>query len=171
MSFLNKVDNVQFVHIRERFKLFKGDSASPLDDRVAALSCSARIFLDNALGVAVQQSVDGHRNRKTIEVGELDNIDLKDQVVYTCPVVFNFIMSNPTFSQAKHVVVSRRMQIDDRLILLRLEDLERKALVDYSFNMTPHGELKGEVEAELTLDAEFFLKSVSGTDYTCTYAE
>lgn len=171
MAYLNRVFEVANPHITQSFKLFKGPDEVPQPEVVQSVAISARIHLENSLISGLTQSVNSHRNVKTLEMKRLTNIDLTGKVVVCCPICYNYMVGNETLDRIKHLVVTRHAALDDRVIVLDLADDTNEFLVDYSFDMVQPSDLDDNVIAELVLNAQFYLKSKSGEDYRCTYPE
>lgn len=171
MSHLNKVAVVENPHIAESFKMFKGPNVVPRDEALQSICISARIHLENTLISGLIQSVDSHRNVQSLEMKRLVNIDLTNKVVVSCPICYNYMVGNETLDKVKHLVVTRHVALDDRVILLDMTDDTKPYLVDYSLDMVSVDKLDDDVIAELMLNAQFYLKSKSGNDYHCTYPE
>lgn len=172
MLFLNQVLEVENPHVTEIFKLFevKGYEVDDSEHR-AQLGTNALIYLDNMLGAAIDQSVDQHRKVERIDYDKLIELDVTDKIVYLCPIGLNYIVGNPTFQKAKHVVVTRRIQMDDRVAVLTPPADFDGPLADYSIDMVPLVELEPDVKAALKMSILFHVESVDATLYICDFQE
>lgn len=171
MNYMNEVDKVESPHITEIFRVEASKDRGSIDTRVFNLCTTVRFYLDNILCKAIQQSVNEHKNKKDICITELSKLDLKNKVVYTCPYGISFLVDNKTYGHAKYIVSTHHVEMNNRLIILDLKDNEQEYLCDYSGTTIPKEELGDDFDGGLTVEAQFYVASTAGTDYTFTNPE
>lgn len=135
------------------------------EDLISHLSVMANIFMGNYMYKVIADLAKEHASRRNVKVDELHELDLANKLVYTCPMIHQFLAELDTASQCQNMVTTNHYQMDNRIILLSLKDLDREHIADYSLSAPK----ENNGVTEILLEVKFHLDPKSVEDYSFVY--
>lgn len=110
MEYINSVSKVNNPHLTETIAVVKNSKHEDSFNVMAKLTQTVMIYIENNLTTALKQSVSEHGRPVKIDITKLDDINLENRVVRTCPNVLRYLENNPTLKHAKYVIVDNHAE-------------------------------------------------------------